>query len=168
MTTADRTVAAAALTEALLPVVRAATRIALYVSCEDEPATRVLLHARADALLPVLRPDGDLDWAAGPDLAPGPYGLLQPTGPRLGVDAIRSCDLVLVPALSVAADGTRLGRGGGSYDRALQRAQGRSIALLFDGELVDSLPAEPHDRPVSAAATPRSGVVALAEPAAGQ
>ena len=48
----------------------------------------------------------------------------------------RAVDAVLVPALAVAADGTRLGRGGGSYDRALARvAAGTTIAaLLFDGE----------------------------------
>ncbi len=50
----------------------------------------------------------------------------------------------------------RLGRGGGSYDRALARVGPAilTIALLYDGELVDTLPAEPHDQRVRAAATP--------------
>ena len=161
MTAEERVDAAAALAAALLPGLLAATRVAMYVSRDDEPATDALLGARPDALLPVLLPDGDLDWAAGPGLAAGPHGLLQPTGPLLGVDAIASCDLVLVPALAVAADGTRLGRGGGSYDRALQRVRGRTVALLFDPELVAALPAEPHDHPVSASVTPSRGVVEL-------
>ncbi len=68
---------------------------------------------------------------------------------------------MIVPALLVARDGTRLGRGGGSYDRALARATGLTVALLHDGELVDALPAEPHDVAVQAAATPSLGVVRL-------
>ncbi|MCA1711851.1 MAG: 5-formyltetrahydrofolate cyclo-ligase, partial [Actinobacteria bacterium] len=126
------------------------------------PGTTSLLALRDDVLLPVLLPDDDLDWAVGRDLRPGPRGLLEPVGPRLGVAAISSCDLVLVPALAVDVAGTRLGRGGGSYDRALRRATGRTIALLHDGELVERLPADPHDVPVTAAVTPSGGLLETA------
>jgi len=53
----------------------------------------------------------------------------------------------------------RLGRGGGSYDRALGRVPVGTFvcALVYDGELLDEVPREPHDRPVSAVVTP-SGV----------
>lgn len=111
-------------------------------------------------LLPVLRPDLDLDWAAYPaPLVAGRYGLAEPDGPRLGVDAIAGADLVVAPGLAVSADGVRLGRGGGSYDRALARVSPSALVVvpLYDGELVDRLPAEPHDRPVDAVVTP-SGV----------
>jgi 5-formyltetrahydrofolate cyclo-ligase len=55
----------------------------------------------------------------------------------------------------------RLGRGGGSYDRALLRARGLVVALLHDGELSDTpLPAEPHDVGVHAVALP-SGLVTV-------
>ncbi|NYV75509.1 5-formyltetrahydrofolate cyclo-ligase, partial [Streptomyces sp. UH6] len=55
--------------------------------------------------------------------------------------------------------GMRLGRGGGSYDRVLARlaAAGATpalVVLLYDTELRDTVPTEPHDRPVTAAATP--------------
>jgi 5-formyltetrahydrofolate cyclo-ligase len=68
--------------------------------------------------------------------------------------------VVLVPALAVDESGNRLGRGGGSYDRALARVGGQvpTIALVYDGELVGRLPAEPHDRPVRAAASPGHGI----------
>ena len=59
--------------------------------------------------------------------------------------------------------GVRLGRGGGSYDRALARATGLVVALLHDGELLDRLPREPHDLPVHAVALP-GGVTVLAGP----
>jgi 5-formyltetrahydrofolate cyclo-ligase len=108
-------------------------------------------------LLPVLQPDGALDWARYTgELTDGPRGLREPTGPRLGQAAVAGADAVVVPAVAVDRRGVRLGRGGGSYDRALARvAPGVSVtALLYDGELVDLLPAEPHDRHVGAVVTP--------------
>jgi 5-formyltetrahydrofolate cyclo-ligase len=161
------------------PEVAAARCVAAYVSVGAEPGTRHLLDALAErgtlVLAPVLLADGDLDWAdytgAG-DLVPAPHGLLEPPGPRLGVDAITRADVVLVPALAVDHAGRRLGRGGGSYDRALARVvrqRGSSTArivccaLLHDGELLapgDDVPAEPHDIGVGAVAMP-SGYLRL-------
>lgn len=160
--------AARALAEHLLatPEVRRAATIAAYVSIGQEPGTGPLVEALREAgrhvLLPVLLPDNDLDWAryAGPDdLVPARRGVLEPPGPPLGPDAVATADAVLVPALAVDRTGLRLGRGGGSYDRALGRVPVGTFvcALLFDGELVDAVPAAPHDRRVTAVATP-SGV----------
>jgi 5-formyltetrahydrofolate cyclo-ligase len=136
--------------------------VAAYVSGGTEPGTRALLEALPDVLLPVLLPDGDLDWARYDGaLVPGRRGLLEPPGPRLGPAAVAACPVVVVPALSVDRRGTRLGRGGGSYDRALTRTTGRVLAALHDGELVARLPAEPHDRPVHAVVLPGRGLVRL-------
>jgi 5-formyltetrahydrofolate cyclo-ligase len=68
----------------------------------------------------------------------------------------------------VARDGVRLGRGGGYYDRALRhvRPGAALVAALFDDELVEALPAEPHDRRVTAVVTPSGGWQDLG-PAAG-
>jgi 5-formyltetrahydrofolate cyclo-ligase len=92
-------------------------------------------------------------------LAPGRFGLLEPVGPRLGPTAIGAADVVVVPALAVARDGVRLGRGGGYYDRALRhvRPGAALVAAVFDDELLDALPAEPHDRLVTAVVTPSGG-----------
>lgn len=163
--------AARALGDHLLaaPEVRRAATVACYVSLGSEPGTTALLDRLSAAgkrvLLPVLLPDNDLDWAPyrGPaSLAPARRGLLEPAGPGLGVDAVATADVVLVPGLAVGRDGMRLGRGGGSYDRALARVPvgTPTFVLLYDDEVLDAVPAEPHDRPVTAAATP-SGVVAL-------
>ena len=144
---------------ALLPLLDAASLVASYVPTGVEPG----IAPRPGWLLPVLLPDGDLDWAVYDGmLVPGPRGLQEPAGPRLGPDAITDCDLMLVPALLVDRAGHRLGRGGGSYDRALARATGFTVALLHDGELVDTVPTEPHDVTVEAVATPLLGVVRLA------
>ena len=140
----------------LAPLLERAARVAAFVPLATEPG----VPPRPGWLLPVLRPDRDLDWAAyDGTLADGAMGLAQPIGPRLGPGAIGGCDLILVPALLVSRDGTRLGRGGGSYDRALARATGLTVALVEDDELVDALPAEPHDVRVGAVATLTGGVI---------
>lgn len=149
--------------------------VAAYAPTDFEPGGVDLPEVLAGAgvprlLLPVLRDDLDLDWAeySGPDsLAPAGRGLREPRSPRLGVAAVATADLVVVPALGVDSYGVRLGRGGGSYDRALARVPGSALVtgLIYDGELVDRLPAEPHDRPVDAAITPGEAIVYLPTPA---
>ena len=152
------------------PQAEMAGTVAAYHSMDTEPDTHRLIYGLwkrgSYVILPRLRADGDLEWASyeGPDsLVPGPRGVLEPSEPSRGVDAISRAALVLVPALAVDRQGQRLGRGGGSYDRALARVGERVpvVALLFDGELVDEVPAERHDRPVSAVALPSEGIVSV-------
>jgi len=144
--------------------------VAAYVPIGAEPGgpglPEALRAAGATVLLPVLLPDNDLDWARYErpgDLADARRGLREPVGERLGADAVARARLLLVPALAVDRRGVRLGRGGGSYDRALTRVAAGTpvVALLHDGELLDELPAEPHDRLVSAVVTPSGGWSAL-------
>jgi 5-formyltetrahydrofolate cyclo-ligase len=144
--------------------------VAAYYSVGTEPDTHGLVFALwkrgSYVVLPVLLPDGDLDWASyeGPEsLAPGPKGLLQPVEPVRGPGTVARADLVLVPALAVDVSGNRLGRGGGSYDRALARVGGQvpTIGLIYDDELVPSVPSQPHDRTVRAVARPSHGVTWL-------
>jgi 5-formyltetrahydrofolate cyclo-ligase len=144
--------------------------VAVYYSVGTEPDTTKLVYGLwkrgTYVLLPLLRPDGDLDWASyeGPDsLVPGPKGLLEPAEAPRGVDAVARADAVLVPALAVDRAGHRLGRGGGSFDRALARVGPLIplIALLYDDELVDRLPTASHDVPVRAVVRPASGICAL-------
>lgn len=142
--------------------VRRAATVAAYVSVGSEPGTGLLLDALVAAgkrvLLPVVLPGLDLDWAvyAGRDrLAPAVRGLLEPTGPRLGKDALAQADVVLVPGTAVSADGARLGQGGGCYDRALPRVTpGTTVAVvLYDDEVGLPVPTDPHDLPVGYALT---------------
>jgi 5-formyltetrahydrofolate cyclo-ligase len=153
-----------------LPALQMAGTVAAYYSVGAEPDTRGLVYALwkrgTYVLLPLLRPDGDLDWASyeGPDsLVPGPRGLTEPAEPPRGADAVARADVVLAPAVAVDQVGNRLGRGGGSYDRALARVGPLIpvIALLYDDELLDRVPAEPHDTPVRAAVRPGSGITWL-------
>ncbi len=162
---AERGEAARAIAAHLLaaPEVRRAATVAAYVSMGEEPGTGELLEALRDAgkrvLLPVLLADNDLDWAVyrGPEsLRAAGRGMLEPDGPTLGPDAVATADVVLVPGLAASGAGARLGRGGGSYDRALGRVPVGTFTcvLLFDDEVGVDVPVEPHDRPVLAAATP--------------
>lgn len=153
-----------------LPEIQMAGTVAAYVSAGREPDTRGLIYALwkrgTYVLLPLLRADYDLDWASyeGPDsLGAGPRGLLEPTEPPRGVTAITSADLVIVPALAVDRGGMRLGRGGGSYDRALARVGAAipTIALLYDDELLEEVPAGPLDQPVRMVAQPGQGITRL-------
>ncbi|MSY83614.1 MAG: 5-formyltetrahydrofolate cyclo-ligase [Actinobacteria bacterium] len=145
------------------PELRRAATVAAYVGVGSEPATGPLLAGLRAAgrrvLLPVLLPDLDLDWAvhtSDADLAPAPRGLLEPQGPRLGPDAVATADVVLVPGLAVSLAGLRLGRGGGSYDRALLRVPvgTPTWVLLHDDEVGLDVPGAAHDRHVTGAATP--------------
>jgi 5-formyltetrahydrofolate cyclo-ligase len=126
-----------------------------------------LAAAGHEVLVPVVADrSGPLDWArfTGPDaLAPGPFGLREPVGPRLGPAAVGRAHLVLLPALAADRRGVRLGQGGGFYDRTLPLVGSEIllVVVLGDGELVDALPTEPHDRLVSAAVLPGTGVTML-------
>lgn len=124
--------------------------IAAYEALRTEPPTEATVAALAAdgirVIVPITLPDRDLDWcdAADPDRTP------------LGVDAIAAAGLVLVPALAADTVGSRLGRGGGSYDRALVRRHPDALvlAVLHPGELrTDPLPVDGHDEPVDGVLT---------------
>ncbi|GAA2743320.1 5-formyltetrahydrofolate cyclo-ligase [Kitasatospora cinereorecta] len=169
---AARAAAAAALAGPAAALAEPGSVVAAYVSVGGEPGTGPLLDALLGrgvrVLLPVLLPDNDLDWAAYTGraaLAPAARGLLEPTGPRLGPEAVCGAGLVLLPGLAVDRRGIRLGRGGGSYDRVLARlaragARPLLATLLYEHELLDAVPAEEHDLPVDAVVTP-AGVLRL-------
>jgi 5-formyltetrahydrofolate cyclo-ligase len=133
----QRAAAARALRDAILelPQAQMAGTIAAYYSLASEPGTHGLVYALwkrgGYVLLPLLSPDADLDWAS----YEGPDSLRQGS----------------------------LGRGGGSYDRALARVGPGipTIALLYDGELLDEVPAAAHDQRVRLVARPSAGITRL-------
>ncbi|WP_017627037.1 5-formyltetrahydrofolate cyclo-ligase [Nocardiopsis chromatogenes] len=150
-----------------VPELATAGTVAVYYSVDAEPDTRKLVtmlwKRGAYVLLPVFLPDRSLDWAAyeGPDsVAPARFGLLEPTGPRYGRDAVARASVVLAPALAVDRAGARLGRGAGCYDRALSLVGPNTLTLgvIYDTEFLESVPAEPHDRPVDGVLTPEGGL----------
>lgn len=126
--------------------------IAAYEPLRTEPgSTELLTELDAAAyrlIVPVTLADRDLDWSS--------WSTAGRAEARLGPDAIAAAALVLVPAFAVDPTGNRLGRGGGSYDRALARLPAGTpvAALLYRDELVPEVPVESWDVPVSSVVTP--------------
>ena len=148
--------------------------VCAYVPVGSEPGSLELidsLHRRSvRVLLPVARRDaaglpGPLWWG---DYVPGAltqarFGLFEPAEPWLPPETVAAATLLLVPALAVDRLGVRLGRGAGFYDRTLPLAEptARLVAVVRDDELVDRLPAEPHDVAMTHALTPHRGLVPI-------
>jgi 5-formyltetrahydrofolate cyclo-ligase len=169
-----RAAEARALAEHLESVVDEGSVVCAYVPVGAEPGSLGLLdrllRRAGRLLLPIARTEADgtplpLRWA---EYRPGQlvaarFGLLEPAEPWLSASAPADANLVLVPALAVDRHGVRLGRGRGFYDRSLvhRNPQAPLVAVVRDEELVDELPADPHDVAMTHALTPRHGLIAL-------
>jgi 5-formyltetrahydrofolate cyclo-ligase len=129
--------------------------LAAYLSTPDEPGTRDFLAWACEndirVLLPISRADGLLDWAPydGEEEDEDLLGMPTPTSELLGPIAINEVDLILVPAAAVDRTGMR------SMENCPP-----VYAVIFDEELVDSVPSERHDQRVDGVVTP-SGIVAF-------
>lgn len=167
MTAEQRAAAKAANTGHLLAALAGVRSVAGYLPLPSEPLAADLLDelvARGTrVLVPIAATDQPLNWADYPTATElGAFGIRTPIAPALGPGAVAEVEVVLVPAFGVDRRGIRLGRGGGHYDRTLESApKARLIAVLFDGELVEALPADPHDVPVHAVVMPSSGLIEL-------
>ena len=91
------------------------------------------------------------DPYAESDLARGPYGMMQP-GPE--AEALVP-DVLFVPLVGFTPDLARLGQGGGHYDRWLaEHPPALAVGLAWDAQACETLPTEPHDKPLDAVITP--------------
>lgn len=140
-----------------------AKKIACYLPYGNEPDTELFIDWAIDnqieVVLPVAKGDGNLDWVVFEgETTPGIFGFAEGAGSPATLDEL---DLLVIPALAVDQSGMRLGKGRGFYDRALANfaALPPIIAVVFDDELLESVPAEPHDHPVDAAVTPSQVVI---------
>jgi len=154
-----------------LPEVLDAKCASVYASRRHEPGTMPLIQALDERgvriLVPLLGDGLQRGWAEFESVtdvverAPGRPP--EPSGDFLPQGALADADVVIVPALAADSAGTRLGQGGGWYDRALMDARPGApiIALVFDDEFHDAstraIPREKHDLPVHIVVTP-SGV----------
>lgn len=120
----------------------------------EPPLDEFIARARqagVRVLVPITLGEGRLDWADATD----------PDRTPLGAQAWRRVDVAFVPALAVDRAGTRMGKGGGYYDRALRElpADTPVVVVLHDHELLDApLPAMDHDTPVDRVVTAARGV----------
>ena len=85
------------------------------------------------------------------ELEPDPYKALQPVA---DADPLVP-EVVFAPLLGFSPQGGRIGYGAGHYDRWLANNPPKAaIGLAWDCQLVDNLPIEPHDVPLTAVVTP--------------
>lgn len=160
----EREAATAGLTANLTALVRrrAPGLVGCYLSGSDEPNTRPFLSWAAangvEVLVPVSRPDGLLDWvqARGETERVGLFGISEMVGEVVGDSVFQGVDLLLIPAAAIDSTGMRMGWGRGYFDRALAslRKPPPVFAVVYDDEVLDSVPAEGHDRPVDGVVTP--------------
>lgn len=130
--------------------------VAAYVNFGVEPSTAKFLNwanARGvRVLLPRIIDDSQLDWHlynAG-HLQTGSMGIEEPSGESV---ALSAAQVVFTPALAAGRDGSRLGRGRGFYDRALQTFNAPILALVHSNEIFDTVPHETHDVKVTGVMT---------------
>jgi len=162
---AQREAAASGIREQLDALVAAhsAESISCFLSATTEPGTRAFVTAAVQrgirVLLPITRADGLLDWAVADDsddVAEGLFGLPEPTGEVLGPIAVNDVDLMIIPAAAVDGTGLRLGWGRGYFDKTIGSMEKCPpvYAVTYDSEILDSLPREMHDQPVTGVVTP--------------
>ena len=147
---------------------------ALFAPTPLEPDMSIALGLFDRALLPVLLDEAGAPlgaprwglWEAGRALVTLGRPPAQPDGEVLGAESLKEADLIVIPALAASADGTRLGQGGGWYDRALvhRRPGTPVVAVIFDDEVLESgvIPTEAHDVPIDAIITPTHTIAANA------
>lgn len=153
-------------TQHVLDAVGDARSVAMYVSTAGEPPTHDALTELAarsiTILLPVLGPGLARQWgvfAGHDDLSPrAPGRPPEPSGETYDGDVLNGVDVIITPGLAVDGFGTRLGQGGGWYDRVLAQLREPKpvFTMVFDDELVSTqaLPHDQYDQPVDAVITP--------------
>ncbi len=128
--------------------------VAAFCALPGEPGgadlPEALQEAGYEVILPVVKHSPRrLEWrifTGTADLVANSMGILEPTGENLG-ELVDAADVAILPALSLGPDGTRLGQGGGFYDRTL--------AAFVPG---DSTPPSESEEPSRATATPTHDV----------
>lgn len=130
---------------------RSARTVLIYYSLPDEVQTHNFLNrwcTEKRLLLPVVKGDDlELRVYGGEDrLHTGAYGISEPAG--VAVTDYSAIDLAIVPGMAFDAEGNRLGRGKGYYDRLLERLRRSGVYIIgicFGFQKVEAVPYEPHD-----------------------
>ncbi len=127
---------------------------------EMDPAPLMLwLNAEGFKLaLPVMQGKGKplamRAWSPGDAMLPAAWGIVEPMDDKPEVEP----DVVLVPLLAFDSMGSRLGYGGGYYDRTLARLRSLkpivAVGLAYDEQRVDAVPRESYDERLDWVLTP--------------
>lgn len=144
-----------------LPELQRAKTVFCYVSCGGEVDTHrligMLLARGKTVAVPRCRPEGQMDCVpitAISELIPGAMNIPEPRSDAPGI-AAEQVDFAVVPAVACGKDGSRLGQGGGYYDRFLERARCDFAAVCQNDFLLPAIPCEAHDRKMKIIVTPQ-------------
>jgi 5-formyltetrahydrofolate cyclo-ligase len=87
------------------------------------------------------------------EIIAGKFGVREPAAScrEMPLDKF---DLVLVPGMAFDMNGNRLGRGQGFYDRLLEKTSGIKCGVGYGFQLLEKIPAEPHDAKMDFILTP--------------
>lgn len=138
-----------------------AKHILMYHSLPDELSTRDFLRkwcGKKKFYLP--RVNGvNLDVLPYEEsrLELGAFHIEEPVGNDT-VDP-ETMELIVVPAVAYDRKGNRLGRGKGFYDRLLSSTKATKIGIAYEFQIVDEVPAEPHDVPMDIVISPSAVTV---------
>ncbi|MFQ5780381.1 MAG: 5-formyltetrahydrofolate cyclo-ligase [Nitrospiria bacterium] len=149
----------------VMPVFSAAQSIHFYLSNPKEVQTdsmiREALRVGKRIVVPVVHPeDRSLSFSELADFNPnkmqlGPFGIRHPRPPFIKEVALSEVDLWIVPGVAFDSCGSRIGYGGGYYDRVLSHVKEEVIGLAFECQMVEGLPIDENDRPVDKVITER-------------
>ena len=163
---AVRAVESIALCERLKPQLRSARTILFFAPLPVEidlwPLLEESVLAGKTAALPWFDPATQTYLArrvknlAG-EIVTGKFGVREPASSCAEIP-LEKFDLVLVPGVAFDLSGNRLGRGKGFYDRLLAKISGVKCGVGSDFQLLEKIPAEPHDAKVDFIFTPSRGV----------
>jgi len=139
---------------AALPECVNATRLLVYVSKGHEVDTHELIQRLLAVGKRVCVPRFDgadrlyaaselKDFAA--ELEEGKFGILEPRQEVVRRVSPDKLDALLVPGLAFDGNGNRIGHGMGFFDRLLREARGTKIALAYDFQVLNNVPADAHD-----------------------
>jgi len=78
-------------------------------------------------------------------LTPGMSGIPEPDPIKHEAISLADIDLILCPGLAFGMDGSRLGQGGGYYDRALEHFTGTACGVIMATQIAPTIPHDNHD-----------------------
>ena len=134
-----------------LEEVEKASVVALFASLPDEPQTASIIEQlapRKRIVLPRIEGEEMEFYDISEGLHEGAFGIMEPSAAEPVSPS--DIDVMIVPGVAFTADGFRLGRGKGFYDKYLSRNgfHAYTIGVCYPCQIVDTIPSEPHDKAI--------------------